>query len=96
MAKAPEKKDTKKVKKPTPLKRDNQALKANERNRAFKASVKTAIRKLETSLEGANAAEKQSSLDQVFSMMDKGAKRGIFKTNKASRIKSRLATRVAK
>lgn len=95
MAKETAKKDKKavKVKRPTALKRDMQAEKANERNRAFKASVKTAVRKLETSLEGTNKAEQQTNLDQVFSLMDKGAKRGIYKENKASRLKSRLATR---
>lgn len=92
MAKAPEKKDVK-VKRPTALKRDIQSEKANERNRTFKATVRTALRKLESSLEGNDPTEKQTNLDQVFSLMDKGAKRGIFKANKASRLKSRLASR---
>lgn len=82
-----------KVKTPTPLKRDLQNEKKRLRNRAFKSSVRTAVRNFEDALPKGDAAEIKKSLSEVFSLMDKGVKKGIFKLNKASRTKSRLTAR---
>lgn len=84
-----------KEKRPTPLKRDDQNEKRRVRNKAFKSSVRTAIRKFEETLpKGDNSAIKQE-LDAVYSIMDIGVKKGVFKINKASRTKARLAARAA-
>lgn len=85
----------KKVKLPTALKRDIQHEKRRERNKAFKSQVKTAIRSLRETApsEASIVAEK---LNTVYSLMDKGVKRGVFKKNKASRTKSRLAIALKK
>lgn len=83
-----------KVKRPTAIKREIQNEKRYEINRAFKASVRTAIRQYETALEK-DMAEAKESLQIVYSVMDKGVKRGLFKVNKASRTKSRLTSRLA-
>lgn len=82
-----------KVKRPTPLKRDIQNEKRRLRNKAFKSSVRTAMRAFEESLPKGEEAVIKEHLDNVYSMMDKGVKRGIYKLNKASRTKSRLAAR---
>lgn len=92
---AKEAKDAKKVKRPTPLKRDIQNEKRRERNKSFKSSVRTAIRSFEESLPKGDAAAIKENLNNVYSMMDKGVKRGIFKLNKASRTKARLTARAA-
>lgn len=83
----------KKVKLPTAIKRHLQSLKKNERNRAFKASVKTAIRHFEEVVEKRDETEIKLKLNEVYSLLDKGVKTNKFKLNKASRTKSRLANR---
>jgi len=88
---AKEKEPNKKEKRPTPLKRDEQSEKSRLRNKMFKSRVKTAIRKFQEE-KGENA---QASLNEVYSLMDKGVKKGVFKLNKASRTKSRLAAKVS-
>lgn len=91
MAKEPAK-DAKKTKRPTPLKRDDQAKKRNARNKAYKAEVGTAIRSYKQTLEKGDAAESGKKLNAIYSLMDKGVKKGIVKANKADRTKSRLST----
>ena len=96
MAEAAEKKEAK-VKKPSALKRDLQSEKKRLRNRSYRASVLTSIRSLEQSIEKKEAPEElKKKLDAIYSIMDKGVKRGVFKKQKAARTKSRLSARVAK
>ncbi len=83
-----------KEKRPTAQKRDIQNERNRLRNRAFKSNVKTAIRHFEETLAKGDAAQTKSSLNEVYSLMDKGVKRGTFKLNKASRTKARLAARL--
>lgn len=85
--------DAKKVKRPTPLKRDIQNEKRRLINKSFKSQVRTAIRYFEESLPKGEEASIQEKLNHVYSLMDKGVKKGIYKLNKASRTKSRLAAR---
>lgn len=84
----------KKQKRPSALKRDIQNQKKNLRNHSYKAKVKTAIRSYETALSQKDESAK-SKLDAIFSLMDKGVKKGVFKPNKASRTKSRLSAKNA-
>jgi len=91
---AEEKKENgeKKVKqrKPSALKRDLQSKKRNLNNRAFKAKVSTALRSLQETVSQKDSTATKSKLNEVYSLMDKGVKKGIFKMNKANRVKSRL------
>lgn len=82
-----------KARRPTPLKRDLQSEKRRLRNRSFKSSVRTVIRRFEESVEKGEKASIQQELNAIYSIMDKGVKVGIFKLNKASRTKARLAAR---
>lgn len=82
-----------KIKRPTPLKRDIQNEKRRLRNKAFKSSVRTAIRHFEENLSKGDDALIKQNLNDVYSIMDKGVKRGVFKLNKASRTKARLTAR---
>lgn len=85
-----------KVKRPTPLKRDDQNEKRRTRNRTFKASMRTSIRRLEEALEKGDQTVSKKQLSEVYSIVDKGVKHGIIKKNKASRTKARLTARLAK
>lgn len=96
MAKEPADKKQKKVKRPTPLKRDEQSLKRNLRNRIVKSRVATAIRSFDESLKSGNKDEAAAKLNEAYSVLDKAAQKGILKKNKSSRTKARLAARSAK
>jgi small subunit ribosomal protein S20 len=90
MAKDKQEKEVKKTRKPSALKRDEQSLKRNLRNRSFKSKVGTAVRAFEDTLSKKDPLDAQTKLSAVCSLMDKGVKKGIYKMNKANRVKSRL------
>lgn len=91
MAKEQEKK--KKEKRPTAIKRDLQSEKKRLRNKVYRSRVRTAIRNFqETALKG-DASETTVKLNEVYSILDKCVQKGVFKLNKASRTKSRLAAK---
>ena len=94
-APAAEKKKTEgKTRQPSALKRDLQSEKRRLRNRSYRASVLTSIRAFEGSLSQKEAPEAiKTKLNAIYSLMDKGVKRGVYKPQKAARTKSRLAAR---
>ncbi len=79
-----------KKKVPTALKRVKQDQERHTRNRSFKSRVRTAIRAFEKALTEKDKKQIETSLNTVYSLMDKGVKTGIYKKNKAARTKSRL------
>lgn len=81
----------KKVKRPTAQKRDLQNEKKRVANKIYKSRVRTAIRSFQDSIEKNDGPETNQKLNEVYSLLDKCAKKGIFKLNKVSRTKSRLA-----
>lgn len=92
---ADDKAKDKKIKKPSALKRDIQGEKNRLRNRSYRSSVLTAVRSFETSLSQKEPKEAvQTKLNEIYSLMDRGVKKGIYKPNKASRTKARLTARV--
>lgn len=91
MAKATDK--NKKIKRPTAQKRAIQSEKKRLINRAHKAKVSTTVRAFETALKSGDAENIKKHLSEVYSVMDKAAKKGLFKKNKANRSKSRLTAR---
>ncbi|GAB4231931.1 MAG: 30S ribosomal protein S20 [Chlamydiales bacterium] len=89
-------KEEKKAKKrPTAEKRILQNKKSRLHNRIVRSQIKTTIKKLEAALENADATALQEQLSDVYSVLDKGVKKGILKKNKAARTKSRLAAKAA-
>ena len=84
---------TKKAKRPTALKRHIQSEKRRIRNKTFRSKMATALKTLEKSIKTAESAGK---LEEVYSLADKGVKKGIFKANKAARIKSRMSKKATK
>ena len=63
-------------------------------NNDFKSSMKTAIKKVEKSVQENNVAEALKNLQIATKRIDKAQKIGIIKKNTASRQKSRLAKKV--
>lgn len=90
---ADEKKKAEKQKRPTAKKREIQNEKRRLRNAAFKSSMKTAVRNFEAALQKGEQSSVQERLKEVYSVMDRGVKRGLCKLNKASRTKARLTVR---
>ncbi len=89
---AEEKKEEKKaVKVPTPLKRHTQDLKKNLTNRIWKSRISTTRAAF---AEAKDEASKKTLLNTLYGLLDKAAKVGLFKKNKVSRLKSRLASKV--
>lgn len=93
MAKEEDKKKEKKVKRPTALKRDLQNNKRRLDNKVYKSRVRTAIRSFQDSVDKGDQAAATQKLNEVYSILDKCAKKGFYKVNKVSRTKSRLAAR---
>lgn len=94
---AEKKKAEGKTRQPSALKRDLQSEKRRLRNRSYRASVLTSIRTLEGSISQKEAPEiVKTKLSAIYSMMDKGVKRGVYPPQKAARTKSRLAARCSK
>ncbi|MCH9627748.1 MAG: hypothetical protein S4CHLAM2_13910 [Chlamydiales bacterium] len=91
---AKEEKKKAKTKRPTAQKRDIRNSKRRLINKAFKSRVRTAMRSLEDALKGDDKEQIQHALNTVYSMMDKGVKRGIYKRNKAARVKANLCCKV--
>ncbi len=88
------KEEKKKTKRPTALKRDIRNDKHRLLNKSFKSSVRTTMRSFEDALKAQDQEKTQASLSSVFSAVDKCVKRGIYKPNKAARIKARSTKRV--
>lgn len=94
MAKEPEGKNKPKVKRATPLKRDDQSIKRNLRNRAMKSRVSTAIRTYKESVTKGDAESSKTLLNTAYSLLDKAAQKGVIGKNTSSRTKARLAAKI--
>ncbi|HSW86817.1 MAG TPA: 30S ribosomal protein S20 [Rhabdochlamydiaceae bacterium] len=82
--------NNKRIKRPTAKKRDIQNEKRRLRNKSFKARVSTAVTSFKSSVAAKDTSAMNEQLNMVYSLMDKGVKTGVFKVNKAARVKSRL------
>jgi len=91
-----EEKSKKKVKIPTAKKRESQNEKRRLKNKSFKSKIKTAIRTFKSVLKSEDPSLKQEKLNVIFSLVDKGTKKKIFKKNKTNRIKSKMSSLLLK
>jgi small subunit ribosomal protein S20 len=66
----------------------------NERNKAIKSGVKTAVKKVVAAVDAADKDAAAKALLNATSVIDKAAKKGVLKKNTASRKVSRLAKAV--
>lgn len=83
----------KKEKRPTAIKRDLQSEKARLRNKIYRSRVRTAIRAFQDTVVKGDGTAINGKLNEVYSILDKCVQKGVFKINKASRTKSRLAAK---
>jgi small subunit ribosomal protein S20 len=72
----------------SPIKRLRQNAKRAARNNYVKSTLKTLSKKMHSDL---TVDEKKALLEDVYSQLDKAAKKGIIHPRTASRRKSRLA-----
>ncbi len=89
-----EEKKVEKKKLPTAKKRIIQSEKRRLENRSFKSRVKTKVRAFEKMVSEKNKDDAKKSLSAIYSLLDKGVKRNIYKRNKAARLKSKFSNRV--
>jgi small subunit ribosomal protein S20 len=73
------------------IKRLRQDAKLNERNRAMRSRLATAVKQAKA----APSEEKDAALSRAVSVIDKAAKHGVIKKATASRKKSRLTKELA-
>ncbi len=66
----------------------------NERNKAIKSAVKTAIKKVEAAVEAGEKEAAAAALLEATSKIDKAATKGVYHKNTASRKVARLAKAV--
>lgn len=67
-----------------------------KRNTLRKETYKKEVKGFRKLLIGKNTKDAAAKLSAVFQSLDKAAKTGVIKKNKASRLKSRLAKTLAK
>lgn len=83
-------------KQPKSHKRLIQSEKRRVANKASRTRIKTTIKSFYTALEAKDATKSAALFNEVSSLVDKATKRGVFKLNKASRVKSRLMQQMQK
>lgn len=71
-------------------KRLRQSMERRARNRAAKSQLKTAIKKLRTTVLAKNFDDAKAQYTALCKMLDQTASKKIIHVNKASRTKSRL------
>jgi len=84
----------KKTKVPTAKKRQLQNEKRRMINKSVRSSIRTKVRQFLSSLATKDKEQLEKSLQEIYAQVDKAAKKGLFNTNKAGRIKSRLTSRL--
>lgn len=77
----------------TAKKRVNTIATRTLRNKAYRSSLRTAVKKAQVSLEG-NAQDKTEVVRSALSKIDQAAGKGILHKNTAARKKSQLARRL--
>ncbi len=78
------------------IKRQKQAEKKHEINKAAKSALKTVAKKVEQAVEAKDAAAAKEVLVKAMKAYDKAASAGILHKSTASRKISRLSTKVSK
>ena len=76
------------------LKRNRQAKKRTLRNRATKASVRTALKKTMAAIEAGDAAKATAEFRLASQILDKAARARTIHPNEADRRKSRIQRKI--
>lgn len=75
-------------------KRHRQSLLQNERNRAGRSRMRTAIKRLRAAIATKDASLAKELIPTTFKVIDETAQKNVIHDNAASRYKSRLALAV--
>jgi small subunit ribosomal protein S20 len=67
---------------------------SHDRNKAARHRVRTAIKKLDNSIEQGSADTRNTAFNELCSVVDKAVKKGAMKANTAARQKSKAAKKV--
>lgn len=76
------------------MKRDRQAKRRRQRNLGVKSSVKTAVKKVQRTLEAGDAEASQQALRGAVSLLHRAASKGVLHRKTASRKIARLSRKV--
>lgn len=87
-------KDGKKVKVATAKKRHLQDARKRLQNRSYRSEVRTAYKAFLSSLKQGDKSVQVAAFSKLSSLVDKGVNKGLFKLNKASRVKARMSVRL--
>lgn len=68
-----------------------QSQRRRARNLVYKNKIKSSVKKARALISAKNTAEAKKLLPEVQKVLDKAAKAGVIKKNKASHLKSRLS-----
>lgn len=79
----------KKTKRPTAVKRDIRNEKKRIINKSFKSTVRTTLNYFQEAVKSGEKEGVDAKLNAVYSVVDKGVKRGVYTKNKAARMKAR-------
>lgn len=77
-------------------KRLRQSLVRRSRNRSAKSIIKTAVKRLQASVQAKEFDAARTQLQAINKLLDQTASKGVIHVNKASRTKSRLSQFVKK
>lgn len=78
------------------IKRQKQSVELTARNKVRKSRITTSRRKMLTAIQMGDAAKSEETYREFCSALDKAAKLGVIKANKADRSKSRAVKALAK
>ncbi len=82
------------VKNLSAIKRDQISLRNNIRNKNYKSTIKTLIKKILVEINSLDSVEDQKinfAISEVYSKIDKAVKRGIISKNSGARKKSMIS-----
>ena len=78
------------------IKRQKQSIERTARNKVRKSRITTAKRKMLTAIQMGDTAKSESSYREFCSALDKAAKAGVIKANRADRSKARAVKALSK
>jgi small subunit ribosomal protein S20 len=78
------------------IKRDKQNLKNRKRNRVYRGSARTFVKKARLGLESSEIKVAEEAVLEAVKALDIAAEKGIIHRNNAARRKSRLMKQLAK
>jgi small subunit ribosomal protein S20 len=78
------------------IKRNRQNLKKRARNRVYRGSARTSVKKALVGIEAGDKTAAETAVKAAIVVLDKTAEKGVIHKNNAARRKSRLMKQLAK